>query len=189
MGTWGGGRTEIITYAIPTVHGAGAAAGPVWQGRERGWGQSWGPTRWARGRSRGPSFPTSLTSPLGLSPAASVLPAAAMEAVSGLKCFEGSCCTSLRAFQWHEQAPRHLCLGRRQVQAFRALQQLLPPKSTSWCTRRHPPGQEVSKADLPPLSVQQQGPCQLPAPSLCSSFPLFGLIPRLQRKATETLLQ
>lgn len=38
MGTWGGGRTESITRAIPAVHGAGVAVGLVWQGRERGWG-------------------------------------------------------------------------------------------------------------------------------------------------------
>lgn len=129
----------------------------------------------------------SLPSPLGLSPAAGRLPAAAVEAVSGLKSFEGNCCTSLRAFQQHEQAPRHLCLGRRQAQAFRALQQALPPQKRSWCPRRHPPRQEVSKADLPPFCVQQRRPCQLPAPPLCSSFPLFGLIPHLQQKAAETL--
>lgn len=41
MGTRGGGRTESITHTIPKVHGAGAAVGLVWQGRESGWGQGW----------------------------------------------------------------------------------------------------------------------------------------------------
>lgn len=48
---------ESITHAIPTAHGAGAAAGPLQQGRERGWGWGWGPARRASGGSRGPSCP------------------------------------------------------------------------------------------------------------------------------------
>lgn len=56
-GTWGGGRMESITHAIPTAHGAGAAVGPLQQGRERGWGRGRGPARWARGGSWGPSCP------------------------------------------------------------------------------------------------------------------------------------
>lgn len=48
---------ESITHAIPTARGAGVAVRPVWQGRERGWGQGWGLTRWARGGSWIPPAP------------------------------------------------------------------------------------------------------------------------------------
>lgn len=48
---------------------------------------------------------------------------------------------------------------------------LVPPQRLSWCPRRHPPGQEVSKADLPPLRVQCEGPASPPAPPPCRSSP------------------
>lgn len=121
----------------------------------------------------------SLPPPPGLSLAAGSSPAAALEAVPGVLGLKSP--PSSRAFWQREQAPRHLPLGRRQAWAFRALQRARSPQEPSWCPRRHPPGQEVSKAIYLPSARSSEGPASPPRPC-AAPLPLLSLVPLSGRK-------
>lgn len=184
------GRGEDGEHHVCYHHGAwgrgGSRTGVA--GQEEGLGSGLRSSQVGKRREPGSLLPgMSLPSPLGLSPAAGILPAAAVVAVSELKSFERSCCTSLRAFLQHEQAPRHLCLGRKQAQGFRALQQALPPGTELVSTKTSSQARGLQSRSTSPLCAAARA---LPAPSP-TTVPLLPSLrphPRLQQKA-ETLLQ
>lgn len=176
MGTWGGGRMESITGS---PHGAwgrgGSRTGVAGQGEELGVRVGVHPDGQEEGARVSPAlYVTAITS--GLVRSCWSFACSSCGGSFRDKNFEGSCCTSLRAFQRHEQAPKHLCLGRRQVQAFRPCKQALPPRDRAGVCEDILPGKKSPKLIYLPAVCRNKDPassvphhCVAPSFSLASS--------------------
>lgn len=197
LGTGDLGRGEDGEQHTRYPHGTRGrgGSGTIAAGPGEGLGSGLGSGQAGKWRELGSLLPSrSLPPPPGLSPAAGSLPAAAVEAVSGLKSFEESRPpTQLKSFPAartgsETPSPWEKAGAGVQGPAVGSFPHPPPRQKPSWCPRRHLPGQEVSKADLPPLRAQRRGPCQ--APPIPATVPLLSpssaSSPNLRQKAVET---